>query len=54
MLSNLLAFVGATVGGGTGWWLGNLGGFLTAFMLSIIGTGVGIYYGRRIAQHYEV
>ena len=54
MLSKLLIFIGATAGGALGWWLGNLAGFMTAFFVSTIGSGVGIYYGRRLAQHYEV
>ncbi len=54
MLPKMLGFIGATVGGAIGWWLGNYVGFMTAFMVSMIGTGFGIYAGRRIAQHYEV
>ena len=54
MLSKLLVFIGATAGGALGWWLGNFAGLMTAFMLSTVGTGFGIYYGRRLARHYEV
>jgi uncharacterized membrane protein YeaQ/YmgE (transglycosylase-associated protein family) len=50
-MTKLLGFVGATVGGYTGWALGALAGPFTAFMVSMIGTGVGMYYGRRIAQN---
>jgi hypothetical protein len=45
-----LAFLGATVGGWIGWWLGAFVGIMTAFFLSIIGSGVGLYWGRRFAQ----
>jgi len=31
-----------------GWWIGDLFGLMTAFILSMIGTGVGMYYGRRL------
>ena len=51
-MSGLLAFVGATVVGGIGWWLGSFVGFTTAMILSAVGTGVGIYYGRKIAREY--
>ena len=51
-MSKLLAFAGATVGGAIGWWLGAHVGFMTAFMLSVVGTGGGVYAGRRIAAHY--
>jgi hypothetical protein len=49
-ISKLLGFVGATVGGGVGWWLGALHGIMTAFIVSMVGTGVGIYVGRRVAD----
>jgi hypothetical protein len=48
----LLAIIGATIGGTVGWWLGAFVGTMTAFMLSMVGTGLGIYYGRRIAQQH--
>jgi hypothetical protein len=51
-MSKLFSFLGATIGGYAGWFLGSKIGFTTAFMLSMVGTGVGIYYGRLIARHY--
>lgn len=48
----LFSFIGAAVGGYAGWLLGAKIGFTTAFMLSIVGTGVGMYYGRLIARNY--
>ena len=53
-MSKLLAFVGATLLSAVGWWLGAFVGIMTSVILSAIGTGVGIYYGRRIAEHYEL
>jgi hypothetical protein len=51
-LSKLLAWVGATILGGIGWWAGAaLEGMFTAFVLSMVGTGLGIYLGRRMAAH---
>ncbi|NUO63050.1 MAG: hypothetical protein HOQ11_07575 [Gemmatimonadaceae bacterium] len=50
----LLGFIGATVGGAIGWWLGEqIGGTMTAFVVSTIGTGAGIYYGRRIGTELQ-
>ena len=49
-MSKLLGLVGATVGGGFGWRLGARHGIMTAFFLSIVGTGVGLYAGRRLAD----
>ena len=51
-MSKLLAFLGMTIGGWMGWALGARFGFFAAFMLGIVGTGVGLYAGRRIANDY--
>jgi hypothetical protein len=48
----LSSFIGATVGSYAGWALGSLVGFTTAFMVSMVGTGFGIYLGRRVARYY--
>ena len=48
----LYSFIGATIGGYAGWYAGAPVGFMTAFMLSMVGTGIGMYYGRKIAKHY--
>ena len=49
-MSKVLALVGASLGGWGGWWLGGLVGGTTAFVLSIVGTAAGVYYGRRAAR----
>ena len=49
-MSRLLTVLGATLGGAIGWWLGARVGTMTAFVLSTLGTGVGVYAGRRIAE----
>jgi len=33
-----------------GWWLGDHIGLMTAMLLSVIGAGLGMYYGRRLTQ----
>ena len=48
----LYSFIGATAGSYAGWALGSPAGIMTAFMLSIVGTALGIYAGRRVAHYY--
>jgi hypothetical protein len=52
-MRKLLGFIGATIGGSVGWWAGSFIGFMTAFMLSMLGTGVGLYFAIRLAREYE-
>jgi membrane protein YqaA with SNARE-associated domain len=47
-----LWFIGATLGGLLGWWLGHFVGTVTAFVLSTLGTGAGVYWARRIMADY--
>ena len=49
-MNKLIGFVGATIGSYAGWALGVRFGFMTAFMLSIVGTGVGIYVAKRVGS----
>lgn len=49
MTFKLFAWIGAAPGGALGRWTGAPGGVMTAFLLSVIGTSVGVYAGRRIA-----
>ena len=53
-MTRLLGFIGATAGGALGWWAGVPAGTMTAFMLSMVGTGVGLYAGRRVADQYDL
>ena len=52
-MRKLFVFGGTTVGGYVGWWAGEHVGFMTAFMLSMIGTGIGMFGGIRAARNYE-
>jgi len=52
-MKKLFAFLGSTIGGYIGWYLGSPIGFMSAFVLSMLGTGLGIYAGYRAAQNYE-
>jgi tetrahydromethanopterin S-methyltransferase subunit G len=51
-LKKLLGFVGTTIGSAAGWWLGRHIGIMTAFLLSVMGTGIGLYVGLRIGRAY--
>ena len=45
-----MGFLGMSIGGWIGWWAGEHVGLMTAFMLSMVGTGAGLYFGRRFAN----
>jgi hypothetical protein len=51
-MRKLFAFIGATVLGYAGWYIGAPVGFVTAFMVSTVASGFGMYYGARIARDY--
>ncbi len=51
-METLVGFVGATLLGGVGWWMGERVGLMTAFILSTIASGVGLYAGRRLFREY--
>lgn len=53
-MTKLLILISSTIGGSVGWWVGDAlgGGIMGAFIVSMVGTGLGIYAGRRIANHY--
>ncbi len=51
-MNKVIAFIGGSVLGGIGWWAGAPIGIMTAFMLSTVGTGVGMYYGKKWADEH--
>ena len=51
-MTRLLGLIGATIGSAIGWWLGARVGLMTAFLISTLGTGFGLYYGTRLARHW--
>jgi hypothetical protein len=44
--------VATSIGGAAGWWLGAFVGIFTAVSLSAIGSGVALFYARRLASEY--
>ena len=51
-MNKLCIFIGMTVLGWVGWWIGGKIGFMTAFVLSGIGSMAGVYVGWRINRDY--
>jgi len=51
-MEKLMGLVGATVVSLIGWYLGELVGFTTAVVLSMVGTGVGLWGGRVLARRW--
>lgn len=49
-MKRLLVLLWSTAGSAIGWWLGANVGVMTAFVLSMIGLGVGIWWGARMAR----
>jgi len=44
----MLPTLGAFIGGTIGWYLGDLVGTTTAFVLSMVGTAVGVYFAKSL------
>ena len=51
-MNKLLALIGMTVGGWAGWALGALVSIFTAFIVSMVGTGLGLYAANRFSKRY--
>ena len=51
-MSKFLGLVRATVGGWLGWWIGAHVGIMTAFLLSMVGTGLGMYGSTWLYRQY--
>jgi len=49
-VTKLMGFIGATAGSAVGWWAGAHVGVMTAFILSVVGTAVGVYGGKQLAD----
>ena len=49
-MKKILDLVGMTIGGWLGWTLGAAMGFFGAFVVGMVGTGVGLYAVRRLTK----
>ncbi len=49
-VKRFLDLMAMSAGGWIGWIIGAWGGFFTAFIVSIVGTGVGLYASRRVTK----
>jgi membrane protein YqaA with SNARE-associated domain len=47
-----LLFVGMTVGGAIGWWIGSYGGIWAALLVSAAGSLAGVYVAYRLTRDY--
>ena len=47
-----MVMVGASILSAIGWWIGSFVGFTTAFVISTIFGGIGIYIVRRLIRDY--
>lgn len=52
VIVKILVMITSTSGSAVGWWLGESFGLMTAFLLSVIGLGVGIWGGRQIGARW--
>ncbi len=48
----IFGFIGAFAGGWGGWWLGALWALPAAVLLGAVGSGVGLYGGRRLFDRW--
>ena len=48
----LFGTIGVFAGGSFGWWLGGLWALPAAAVLGAVGSGVGLYWGRRLFQQW--
>ena len=51
-MNRLLGLLGMTIGGWLGWQLGILFSFFAAFVLGMVGTGLGLYTVQRISRRF--
>jgi hypothetical protein len=50
-MGKICGSLGGFLGSSVGWWIGSGGGMMTAFAVSMVGTGLGIWAGRRLADN---
>jgi hypothetical protein len=51
-MRGIFALLGTTVLGSFGWWLGELWALPAAVVLGAVGSGLGLYWGRRLFDEW--
>ena len=49
-MKGFLNFVGMTIGGWIGWAIGAYVSIFTAYMVSMVGTGLGLYFAMKVTK----
>lgn len=49
-MKGILNFAGMTIGGWLGWALGAKVSIFTAFIIGVVGTGLGLYAAQRVTR----
>lgn len=52
IMRGMFSFIGTTVLGSVGWAIGAYVGMGTAIVLSCVGSGFGMYWGRKLFDHW--
>ncbi len=52
-MTKLLVLVGTTIGSSIGWWIGAPLGLMTAFIMSMVGFGFGMYAGTTLGRRWS-
>lgn len=52
MAKRLLVMLVSTLVSAVGWWLGAKVGIMTAFLTSIVGLAVGVWWGQKLAREW--
>ncbi len=53
-MTKMLVMVCSTIFSALGWYAGESFGIFTAFIVSMVGTGIGIYVGRQLAHRWDI
>jgi hypothetical protein len=51
-MKKLCIFIFISLGGYMGWWLGDSFGLMTAYLLSVVGSFIGVLLGSLISRRY--
>ena len=52
-MKKLLILIGMTLGGWVGWWLGDRFGVMTAFIVSTLGSLIGVVLAWKVGRRYS-